>query len=49
MEALNGTDTSRGLFSTSDPRLPWLVLIGLGVGVLLAGLYLRFSAEPRAG
>jgi hypothetical protein len=42
-------NTSRSLFSNADPRLPWLVLTGLGVGVLLAGLYLRFSAQPRAG
>lgn len=40
---------SLGLFSNTDPRLPWLVLIGLGVGLLLAGVYLRFSAQPRAG
>ena len=46
---VTNTNTSREIFSDSDPRLPWLVLIGLGVGVLLAGLYLRFSAEPRAG
>jgi len=38
-----------GLLSTSDARMPWLVLIGLGVGLLLAGLYLRFSTQPRAG
>ena len=38
-----------GLFSTSDPRLPWLVVIGFGVGLLLAGVYLRFSAQPRVG
>jgi LPXTG-motif cell wall-anchored protein len=38
-----------GLTSTSDARMPWLVLIGLGVGLLLAGLYLRFSTQPRAG
>lgn len=42
-------NTSRGLLSNTDPRLPWLVLTGLGVGVLLAGLYLRSSAPPRAG
>jgi hypothetical protein len=46
---VTNTGTSRELFSTNDPRLPWLVLIGLGVGVLLAGLYLRSAAEPRAG
>ena len=40
---------SGGLLSTSDARMPWLVLIGLGVGLLLAGLYLRFSTQPRAG
>ena len=41
--------TGPGLLSTSDARMPWLVLIGLGVGLLLAGLYLRFSSQPRAG
>ena len=46
---VTGSNTGRGLFSNTDPRLPWLVVIGLGVGVLLAGLYLRFSAQPRAG
>ncbi|HET6745363.1 MAG TPA: hypothetical protein VFH90_05855 [Candidatus Limnocylindria bacterium] len=46
---VTNTDTNREIFSNNDPRLPWLVLIGLGVGVLLAGLYLRFSAESRAG
>lgn len=44
--AAGGTD---GLFSATDARLPWLVILGLGVGLLLAGLYLRFSAQPRAG
>lgn len=37
------------LFESSDPRLPWLVVLGLGVGLLLAGLYLRFALQPRAG
>jgi hypothetical protein len=38
-----------GLFADSDPRLPWLVVLGLGVGLLLAGIYLRFAQQPRAG
>ncbi|HET9539298.1 MAG TPA: hypothetical protein VFQ46_01750, partial [Candidatus Limnocylindria bacterium] len=38
-----------GLFAAADPRLPWLVLLGLGVGLLLAGIYLRFAQQPRAG
>jgi anti-sigma factor RsiW len=38
-----------GLLSTTDPRLPWLVVLGLGVGLLLAGIYLRFAQQPRAG
>jgi anti-sigma factor RsiW len=42
-------DASGGLFSLTDPRLPWLVILGLGVGLLLAGFYLRVSAQPRAG
>ena len=42
-------DGSGGLFSVTDARLPWLVVLGLGVGVLLAGVFLRFSAQPRAG
>jgi hypothetical protein len=39
----------RGLFAPADPRLPWLVVLGLGVGLLLAGIYLRFAQQPRAG
>jgi hypothetical protein len=38
-----------GLFASADPRLPWLVVLGLGVGLLLAGIYLRFAQQPRAG
>jgi hypothetical protein len=38
-----------GLFATADPRLPWLVVLGLGVGLLLAGIVLRFAQQPRAG
>jgi hypothetical protein len=38
-----------GLFAAADPRLPWLVVLGLGVGLLLAGIYLRFAQQPRAG
>lgn len=44
-----GRDTTGGLFSTSDGRLPWLVVLGLGVGLLAAGIYLRFALQPRAG
>jgi len=40
---------SAGLLSSGDPRLPWLVVLGLGVGLLLAGIYLRFALQPRAG
>jgi hypothetical protein len=40
---------SGGLFAPADPRLPWLVVLGLGVGLLLAGIYLRFAQQPRAG
>lgn len=48
--ALGGRrDGEAGLFSTTDPRLPWLVILGLGVGLLLAGLFLRFNTQPRAG
>jgi hypothetical protein len=43
------SDTQRNLFVPSDPRLPWLIVLGFGVGLLIAGLYLRFSAQPRAG
>jgi hypothetical protein len=42
-------DPAGGLFSDSDPRLPWLVVLGLGVGLLAAGIYLRFAVQPRAG
>ena len=45
--AAGGVD--RGLFAPADPRLPWLVVLGLGVGLLLAGIYLRFAQQPRAG
>lgn len=38
-----------GLFASADPRLPWLVVLGLGVGLLLAGIYLRFAQRTRAG
>jgi hypothetical protein len=48
-EAATGRQTDSGLFSTSDSRLPWLVVLGLGVGLLAAGVYLRFAAQPRAG
>ena len=41
--------SSGGLFAPADPRLPWLVVLGLGVGLLLAGIYLRFAQQPRAG
>jgi hypothetical protein len=37
------------LFEPTDPRMPWLVVLGLGVGLLLAGIYLRFAQQPRAG
>jgi hypothetical protein len=36
------------LFSDTDQRLLWLVVLGLGVGLLIAGIYLRFRAPPRA-
>ena len=36
-------------FAQADPRLPWLVVLGLGVGLLMAGIYLRFAQQPRAG
>ena len=38
-----------GLFAATDPRLPWLVVLGLGVGLVLAGIYFRFAVQPRAG
>jgi len=38
-----------GLFATADPRLPWLVVLGLGVGLLLAGIVQRFAQQPGAG
>jgi hypothetical protein len=41
-----GTDSP---FAPADPRLPWLVVLGLGVGLLMAGIYLRFAQQPRAG
>ncbi len=41
-----GTDSP---FAAADPRLPWLVVLGLGVGLLMAGIYLRFAQQPRAG
>ena len=41
-----GTDSP---FAPTDPRLPWLVVLGLGVGLLMAGIYLRFAQQPRAG
>jgi hypothetical protein len=47
--AVPPADGSAGLFAPSDPRLPWLVILGLGVGLLLAGIYLRFALQPRAG
>jgi hypothetical protein len=37
------------LLALTDPRLPWLVVLSLGVGLLLAGIYLRFARQPRAG
>ncbi|HEX6473638.1 MAG TPA: hypothetical protein VF114_00960 [Candidatus Limnocylindria bacterium] len=39
---------SAGFFQPSDPRLPWLVVLALGVGLLFAGIFLRFSRQPRA-
>jgi hypothetical protein len=44
----NGGGTSE-LFQPTDPRLPWLVVLALGVGLLFAGIYLRFAQQPRAG
>ena len=44
----DGDNASSGLFSPTDGRLPWLVVLGLGVGLLAAGIYLRFSLQPRA-
>jgi hypothetical protein len=41
--------SSGDLFVASDPRLPWLVVLGLGVGLILAGIYFRFAVQPRAG
>lgn len=41
--------SSLGLFEASDPRLPWLIVLALGVGLLFAGIYLRFAQRPRAG
>lgn len=40
---------SGDLFAAADPRLPWLVVLALGVGLLVAGIYLRFAQQPRAG
>jgi hypothetical protein len=40
---------SGDLFAPADPRLPWLVVLALGVGLLVAGIYLRFAQQPRAG
>jgi hypothetical protein len=37
------------LFAPADPRLPWLLVLALGVGLLVAGIYLRFAQQPRAG
>jgi hypothetical protein len=39
-------DASAGLFADDDSRLPWLVVLGLGVGLLASGIYLRFSLRP---
>lgn len=47
--APEGRDGASGLFSDTDPRLPWLVVLALGVGLLAAGIYLRFAVQPRAG
>jgi hypothetical protein len=43
-----GGSTS-GLFESTDPRLPWLLVLAFGVGLLFAGVYLRFARQPRAG
>ena len=43
------SDGGADLFSSADPRLPWLIVLGLGVGLLFAGIYLRFAQQPRAG
>jgi hypothetical protein len=40
---------SAGLFQPADPRLPWLVVLALGVGMLFAGIFLRFSRQPHGG
>jgi len=48
-EAPTDRGVSGGLFASADSRLPWLVVLGLGVGLLLAGIYLRFAQQPRAG
>jgi hypothetical protein len=40
---------SAGPFQPADPRLPWLVVLALGVGLLFAGIFLRFTRQPRAG
>jgi hypothetical protein len=47
--ANGGESEGDGLFAPTDPRLPWLVVLALGVGLLLAGIYLRFVQQPRAG
>ena len=36
-------------FQPTDPRLPWLLVLAFGVGLLFAGIYLRFARQPRAG
>jgi hypothetical protein len=43
------SDGGAGLFAPADPRLPWLVVLALGVGLLLAGIFLRSAQQPRAG
>jgi hypothetical protein len=45
----SAADGSIGPFAPADPRLPWLVVLGLGVGLLLAGIYLRYAQQLRAG
>lgn len=45
-------DDSAALRVNSDPlngRLPWLVVLGLGVVLAAGSLLLRFTVQPRAG
>jgi hypothetical protein len=32
-----------------NPRLPWLVMLGVGVALAAASILLRFTVQPRAG